>query len=237
MPYKIVDLKGSVLTVTKLQLFSANVEECIQALDEKVAPAKDFFKGASVIIEPKQDPEDPMFLAMIVEHLHQLGMMPIGVRSDHPVIQEQAQFTGLGVFSGELEEAGRSKKSESVPEMVEIAPEPEKESFATAMVINRPIRSGQQIYAKNRDLVIMGAVNPGAEVIADGNVTVFGRVLGKVIAGHFGNFEAQIFAKELNPELICIAGLYQLSGDIDESHKQGWVCVRLNEQVIEIKPI
>lgn len=235
MPQKIVDLKGSVLTVTKLQLFSADVEECTRALDEKVAPAKDFFKGASVIIEPKQDPEDPMFLALIVEHLHQLGMMPIGVRSDNSIIQEQAQFTGLGIFTEDLEDAARPKTPPPAAETVII--EARKEELATAMVINRPIRSGQQVYAKNRDLIIMGSVNPGSEVIADGNVTVYGRVLGKVIAGHSGNFDAKIFAKELNPELVCIAGLYQLSSDIEDKHKQGWVVVELNEQVIEIKPI
>jgi septum site-determining protein MinC len=111
------------------------------------------------------------------------------------------------------------------------------EGLASALTINRPIRSGQQIYAKNRDLIIMGPVNPGAEVIADGNVTVFGPIRGKVIAGYQGNMNAQIFAKQLDPELVCIAGLYQLSDDLPDSARQGWVSVSQVNQKIEFKSL
>jgi len=234
MAGKIVDLKGSVLTVTMLQLHSADVEECKAALSEKVAPARDFFVGATVIIEPKQDPEDPMFLALMVEHLHQLGMIPIGVRSNNEIIKEQAQFTGLGVFP----EEDVKQRSRREPEPAKAEAEPVAEQgLVSAMTINRPVRSGQQIYAKDRDLVIMGSVNPGAEVIADGNVTVYGHMRGKVIAGYSGNMDATIIVKQMDPELVCISGIYRLADDIPAEFKNNWVVISQSQQAIEFQSL
>ncbi len=77
------------------------------------------------------------------------------------------------------------------------------------MLIDRPLRSGQQIYAKGCDLIVLAAVNFGAEVIADGHVHVYAPLRGKAIAGARGNTEARIFTTCLEPELIAIAGVYR----------------------------
>jgi septum site-determining protein MinC len=79
------------------------------------------------------------------------------------------------------------------------------------MRIDKPLRSGQQVYAKGRDLIVMGMVNAGAEVIADGHIHVYGTLRGKAIAGARGNVDAQIFAQVMEPELISIAGVYRTS--------------------------
>jgi len=80
-----------------------------------------------------------------------------------------------------------------------------------ALVVDRPLRSGQQVYARGRDLVVMAMVNPGAEVIADGHIHVYAPLRGKAIAGARGNGEARIFALAMDPELISIAGIYRTS--------------------------
>ena len=77
------------------------------------------------------------------------------------------------------------------------------------MVIDRPLRSGQQVYARGRDLVVLAMVNPGAEVIADGHIHVYAPLRGKAIAGARGNADARIFALSMDPELISIAGIYR----------------------------
>ncbi len=77
------------------------------------------------------------------------------------------------------------------------------------MVIDRPLRSGQQVYARNADLIVMAAVSNGAEVIADGNVHVYAPLRGKAIAGARGNTAARIFATCMEPELVSIAGIYR----------------------------
>lgn len=83
-----------------------------------------------------------------------------------------------------------------------------------AMVISRPLRSGQQVYARGRDLVVMAMVNAGAEVIADGHIHVYAPLRGKAMAGARGNTDARIFALSLEAELISIAGIYRTS-DVD----------------------
>ncbi len=80
-----------------------------------------------------------------------------------------------------------------------------------ALVIDKPLRSGQQVYARGRDLVVMAMVNPGAEVIADGHIHVYAPLRGKAIAGARGNGDARIFAMGMDPELISIAGIYRTS--------------------------
>jgi septum site-determining protein MinC len=82
---------------------------------------------------------------------------------------------------------------------------------ATALVIDKPLRSGQQVYARGRDLVMLSIVNAGAEVIADGHIHVYAPLRGKAVAGAHGNTEARILALCLEPELISIAGVYRTS--------------------------
>ena len=94
------------------------------------------------------------------------------------------------------------------------APAPTAEAQAAplgALVIDKPLRSGQQVYARGRDLVVLAMVNPGAEVIADGHIHVYAPLRGKAMAGARGNTDARIFALELDAELLSIAGVYRTS--------------------------
>lgn len=90
---------------------------------------------------------------------------------------------------------------------------------ADAMVVSRPVRSGQQLYSRGRDLVVVGDVSPGAEVIADGNVHVYGTLAGRAIAGARGLREASIFALDLRAELVAVCGIYRTFEDgVPEAH-------------------
>jgi septum site-determining protein MinC len=84
-------------------------------------------------------------------------------------------------------------------------------SAVTTMVIDKPLRSGQKIYARGADLVILAMVNQGAEVMADGNIHVYAPLRGRAMAGASGNVHARIFSICLEPELISIAGIYRTS--------------------------
>lgn len=219
---KIIELKGSILSLTVLRVHSADIEQTKSAITDKIDQAPDFFAGIPVVIEFKIQPEDPMFLALLVEFLHQKQMIPIGVRTEDQSIQEQASYAGLAVFP---EEVKKRKKEQTAEAPVES----DEHKATTAMVVQGTVRSGQQIYAKGRDLMVMGSVNPGAEVVADGHVHVFGKILGKVFAGSSGMTDARIFAKELNPELVCISGLYLLAEDIGAEYKKGFIEVLLRD--------
>jgi len=80
-----------------------------------------------------------------------------------------------------------------------------------ALVVDKPLRSGQQVYARGRDLVVLSMVNPGAEVIADGHIHVYAPLRGKAMAGARGNTEARIFSLALEAQLLSIAGVYRTS--------------------------
>ncbi|WP_319379982.1 septum site-determining protein MinC [Thiomicrorhabdus sp.] len=228
MAKKIIDLKGSILSFTVLKLYNDNIDDTKQALAEKIAKAADFFVGIPIVLEPQVELQNPTYLALLIEYLRQLQMIPIGIRSENPSIREQAEFAGLAIFPMETSKKKMPKEVVEDKAPVEAPVQVAQEVPVSAMRIERAVRSGQQVYAKNRDLIIMGSVNPGSEVIADGNVFVFGKVMGKVIAGSSGDEQARIYAKQLNPELVCIAGVYLLSEDIDEAHKQSFVEIALN---------
>jgi septum site-determining protein MinC len=84
----------------------------------------------------------------------------------------------------------------------------QEQSWMSPMIVDRQVRSGQQIYARQRDLIVLAAVSPGAEVIADGNVTCYGALRGRAIAGASGKGDAFIHALDFRPELVAVAGLY-----------------------------
>jgi septum site-determining protein MinC len=90
----------------------------------------------------------------------------------------------------------------------------EREIYLPAQVINSTVRSGQQVYAKDRDLIILGAVSHGAEVIADGNIHIYGALRGRAIAGAKGNTDAAIFCQRLEAELVSIDGNYWISDSL-----------------------
>ena len=103
------------------------------------------------------------------------------------------------------------------------------------MIINRPLRSGQRIYARHTDLIVIGAVNQGAEVIADGNVHVYGPLRGKAMAGARGDTTARIFSTQLDPELVAIAGVYRvIETNLDSTLRNRTAVVQLEGESLRI---
>lgn len=220
---QVISLKGSVLSLSVLKVFSADFAEVKAVLTGKVAQAPAFFKALPIVIEPEVSPLAPMFLAQLVELLHQNGMMPIGVRTEEAALIEQAEYAGLAVFKP-VKPGAEKSASESKPQAT-----PSQQPDQGAMLVETAVRSGQQIYAQGRDLIIKAPINPGAEVVADGHVHVYGKAKGKIFAGSNGNRQARIYVQQLDAEMVCIAGLYQMAEDIKPEYKQGWVEICLKQ--------
>ena len=103
------------------------------------------------------------------------------------------------------------------------------------MVINRQLRSGQRIYARNTDLIVIGVVSQGAEVIADGNIHVYGPLRGKAMAGARGDASARIFTTQLDPELVAIAGVYRvIENKLDASLHNQPTIIHLDDDALKI---
>ncbi|MBC2769753.1 septum site-determining protein MinC [Pusillimonas minor] len=106
------------------------------------------------------------------------------------------------------------------------------------MVINRPLRSGQRIYARGTDLIVIGMVSQGAEVIADGNIHVYGPLRGKAMAGARGDTSAKIFTTQLNPELLAVAGVYRVvESALDPALANQPAIVQLEGETLQIVPL
>ncbi len=105
------------------------------------------------------------------------------------------------------------------------------------LTIDRPIRSGQQIYAKNGDLVILSQTSAGSEIMADGSIHVYGPLRGRVLAGVKGDKKARIFCRSLEAELIVIAGCYQLLDESDTELKGKPAMIHLEDDKLIIESL
>jgi septum site-determining protein MinC len=154
-------------------------------------------------LEPFDAPVD---FAALVALLKRYRLMPVGVREGRRSHIEAAAAAGL--FSAP-EARIQLPAAKSAPAKAEPAAASSLAAPPPTLVLDRPLRSGQQVYARGRDLVVLAMVNAGAEVIADGNVHVYAPLRGRAMAGARGNADARIFSLALEPELISIAGVYR----------------------------
>ncbi|WP_016787720.1 septum site-determining protein MinC, partial [Vibrio cyclitrophicus] len=106
--------------------------------------------------------------------------------------------------------------------------------MAPIKVVRTPIRSGQQVYAKDGDLLILSHVSAGAEVIADGSIHIHGTLRGRAIAGASGQTEAKIICNDLQAELVSIAGNYWLSDQIDSEYWQKKTMFSMANDVLNV---
>ena len=146
----------------------------------------------------------------LVELLKKYRLAPIAVHGGRA--EQVAAALAAGLSSAPDARIGTAAPSGSNAETaapVAVQAAAQAPAATAALVIDKPLRSGQQVYARGRDVVMLAMVNAGAEVIADGHIHVYAPLRGRAIAGARGNADARIFALSMEPELISIAGLYQ----------------------------
>jgi septum site-determining protein MinC len=162
--------------------------------------------------DPGTEADEPLLdFPALIELLKVHRMLPVAVAGASAAQLEAALAAGLGeapepvVAPKPVRPAVQEVVKEVIREVIVEVPAAQ----VPTLVIDRPLRSGQQVYAKGGDLVVLAAVNFGAEVIADGHIHVYAPLRGKAIAGNKGNTQARIFSTCLEPELIAIAGVYR----------------------------
>ncbi len=204
------DIKSADLPLVALLLKTSDLDALSQALNQQLAESPGFFDNDPLVIDVSGLPDDlkasEFDLSRLLGILREQGLVPLAIKGAHKELLATAHALGLVDASD-----ARVRRSVPVAEAPVSAQAPVAPALLAAMVIDKPLRSGQQVYAKGRDLVVMAMVNPGAEVIADGSVHIYGTLRGKAIAGARGNTKAMIFAQSMEPELISIAGVYRTS--------------------------
>jgi septum site-determining protein MinC len=222
------ELKGSLFTLTVLHLFQLDRAAIEQYLREKVKQAPSFFNNTPVVIdleglvEPGNGMDGADFNGLY-ELLRGYGMAPVGIRNGSSELQLAARQAGLPVLP-----ESRSTSSARKPERADPAP-------ARNRVVNHPVRSGQQIYVPDGDLIVLGAVSAGAELIADGNIHIYGALRGRALAGVRGDVETWIFCQSLEAELVSIAGRYRISEQLDAADRGKAVQVHLVDERLVIE--
>lgn len=219
------ELKGSVLTIIVLHIKKTDADQLYPQLEKKIGQARSFFNNAPVLIdlgEVDEVGQAALDFPFLVDTLRRSGLMPVGVCGQAPSQSQRVLAAGLGLLP-----AIKTERTVEVspappppePEPPSAAPPPEPAASvaspaaaaAPTKVITQPVRSGQQIFAPQGDLVILSSVNAGAEVLAAGNIHVYGALRGRAMAGINGDIKARIFSLQCNPELVAVAGEYRVN--------------------------
>ena len=164
------------------------------------------------------DAESPLSLGPVVEAMRAAGLQPIA--AVHGTLTVAARHIGLAVLTEDMisDAAIRSVPAREPAPVARaepvVTPAPLPVPRKPARVVTDPIRSGQQIYADNADLIVMTTVSPGAEVIADGCVHVYGPLRGRAIAGARGDTQARVFCRRMEAELLAVAGIYAVADQV-----------------------
>lgn len=210
------DLKSASLSLEAFLLKTGNIQALGQAMAERFGDTPDFFSNDPVVIDLTHlaSLDATVNFEALIELLTRFKLKPVAVRGGTVKQTAAAQEAGLGEAPDSHATPARVETvvQEVIKEVVREVPvevRVEVPVSATTMVIDKPLRSGQQIYAKGGDLIVMAVVNHGAEVIADGNIHVYAPLRGKAIAGAKGNTQARIFSTCMEPELLSIAGTYR----------------------------
>lgn len=202
------DLKSAHLPLLALLLKSSDLDLLRREFGERYGDQPEFFDHDPLLIDLQgvADGAAPD-LAAVVALLQEHRLRAVAVHALDEAQRAAARAAGLPLADGI--NLPRETPRQAAPEAA--APPPPPPVNPAALVIDKPLRSGQQVYARGRDLVVMAPVNPGAEVIADGHIHVYAPLRGKAIAGARGFADARIFSLAMAPELVSITGVYRTS--------------------------
>lgn len=206
------EIKSAQLPLVALLLKSEDWNSVCAELQQQYGPGSesaDFFDNDPLVIDFSHLPANAAVqdLVPLLKVLRSCNLISVAVRGASPEWTAAALAVGLVEASPEVV---RVKQPEApapvtVQEVVREVPGP------ATMVVDKPLRSGQKVYARGADLVVLAMVNQGAEIAADGNIHVYAPLRGKAMAGARGNTQARIFSLCLEPELVSIAGVYRTS--------------------------
>lgn len=217
---KAIEFKDGTLAAMTAVVFHADVMKLADAMHALLGGTGEFFGGEATIIDVGQAGELPERFDWpgLTSLLRRYGLQPVAVKNLPAGREDGPRKAGLAIL-GPGADAPPKPRAEAPPPPA--APEPVAapaaapavvvpESIASGtLFVDRPLRSGQQVYARGGDLVILGSVSHGAEVIADGSIHCYGPLRGRAIAGAQGNTAARIFTTSLGPELVSIAGVFR----------------------------
>jgi septum site-determining protein MinC len=241
-------LRGANFNLLVLRLLDHRPEVVVPAIGDQFRRAPGFLRFAPIVLglNDIQVPPAEVDFPGLIQGLKELEIMPIGTTGGTAEMRNVAISYGLppvrSIGGKETDEDITAAPAPAAGEAAQAAPPPPlpitKPAAARAtMVVDQPVRAGQRIWAEGSDLIITSTVNAGAEVIADGNIHVYGALRGRAIAGGADNMEARVFALNFDPELVSIAGFYAVREGFPAAQIGKAMQVRLVGERMRFDPI
>ena len=247
------ELKIGQVGIANLRVRTLDVAKLGDEMRDRVARAPKLFARAAVVVDFGGLPGTPDVATAraLLDALRDAGVIPVALAwgsSDNEQLAVSLGLPLLAKFRAQYEPvgsdapAGSAAAAKPVPKAVAAEAAPVTPSAAPAkpvagepgLVQTAPVRSGQQIYAENRDLTVVTAVGAGAEVIADGSIHIYGALRGRALAGAQGNEKARIFCREFHAELVAVAGHYKVLEDIPRELRGKAVQIWLEKDQLNI---
>ena len=225
-------IKGEMTFLNYLQVSTTNVGQLQQQLQQKRDSLPQLFENTPLAVDCKSlgDSAQQLDLVELKRIITQLGFVPIGIRNLPETCMTNAVLAGWAIL--------RNGRAEKAPVTVVEPPEiVTPTALKRVEVIDRPVRSGQQVYFPDGDIVVLQHTSAGSELLAGGSVHVYGSLRGRVLAGIHGDRSARIFCQKLEAELVAIAGNYRLLDDIDTSLKKQAAMIWLEGEKLKIAPM
>ncbi|HET6913330.1 MAG TPA: septum site-determining protein MinC [Rhodanobacteraceae bacterium] len=244
-----IELKFGQVGIASVRVKRDDAAALHEELERRVRAAPQLFERTAVVLDlshlPKQ-PDDGAVDALL-EAVRAAGMLPVGLAygtSDTDALARRLGLPLIAKFRAQYErESEPVQRTEATSpsrpsSAAQPAPAPEPVSASPAHVgaqhHSQPVRTGQQVYARGRDLVIVAPVANGAEVLADGNVHVYGPLRGRAFAGALGDESARIYCSEFRAELVSIAGHYRVFEEIPAQYEGKAVQIFLDGNKLKI---
>lgn len=229
----------NLLEVKTLDLSTIRAE-----LEIKIAKAPAFFQHAPIVIGfelLEAEHHNQFDLAGLVSICKNLNLLPAASRGGDETLQQASLELGLATLA-----KGREKHMGVVTDKPTMDANTEADAQAQAKpqsaapatkIITTPVRSGQQVYAPGGDLIVLAAVSPGAEVLADGNIHIYGALRGRALAGVKGDTNARIFCTSQEAELVAIAGHFLVDDQLRSNHWQQAVQINIANDTVNVVPL
>jgi septum site-determining protein MinC len=220
------ELKIGQVGIANLRIRTLDIERLAAEMRDRVQRAPKLFARGAVVVDFGGLPAlpDVATARTLLDALRDAGALPVALAWGSAENEQLAVELGLPLlarFRAQYEPVGGAQAPEAAvaappaPAPAERAPAAEPaRGGGPGPVQTTAVRSGQQVYADNRDLTVLAAVGAGAEVIADGSIHIYGALRGRALAGAQGNARARIFCREFHAELVAVAGHYKVLEDI-----------------------
>ena len=228
---ELFQIRGHLQTLIALRLIEPGNERFFLLLQKALARSPDFFRHAPVVLDAGPVAGlPPLNLAEFARRLRQQQLIPVGLQNGDDAWNQMAINAGLALLP-----PGRPAKLATPEPAAEPVPVERAVRRNATIVVDEPVRAGQQIYAEGGDLIALAPVSPGGEVLADGNIHVYSHLRGRAHAGVDGDPSARIFCHSLEAQLVSIAGIYVVNEEIEARFLKERVQIRCVNDALEME--